>query len=64
MEERGKAPERSLQRQFECSRLEEQLWATAYEQVWPVIRKSIKRSAGPGRQAEQPSSEAYIARRA
>jgi len=64
MEEKGKAQERRLRRQFECSRLEEQLWATAYEQVWPEIRKSIKESAGPGRQANPPSREAYIARRA
>ena len=57
-------PERNLQRHFECSRLEDQLWAMAYEQIWPVVRKSLKRSAGPGRQVQEPSSDAYIARRA
>jgi hypothetical protein len=64
MDDTGKAPERALQRGFECNRLEEQLWATAYEQIWPIIRKSLKRSAGRGRQAQEPSNEAYIARRA
>jgi hypothetical protein len=64
MEDKGKAPERMLQRGFECSRLEEQLWAMAYEQIWPMIRRSLKRSAGPGQQAQEPSNEAYIARRA
>jgi hypothetical protein len=64
MEDKRKAPERTLQRHFECSRLEDQLWAMAYEQIWPVVRKSLKRSAGPGRQAREPSSEAHIARRA
>jgi hypothetical protein len=64
MEEKGKARERRLRREFQRSRVEEQLWATAYEEVWPVIRKSIKQSAGPGRLANQASWEAYIARRA
>ena len=64
MEEKRKAPERNLQRQFECSRLEDQLWVTAYEQIWPVVRESLKRSAGPGRQAQEPGGETYIVRRA
>jgi len=64
MEEKGKAPERTLQRCFECSRLEEQLWAMAYEQIWPVIRHSLKRSASQGRQTPQLGTEAHMARRA
>jgi hypothetical protein len=64
MEDKGTAPQRTLRRDFECNRLEEQLWTTAYEQIWPVIRKSVKRSAGPGQRAQEPTIETYIARRA
>jgi hypothetical protein len=64
MEDKGNAPERTLQRGFECSRLEEQLWAMAYEEIWPVIRRSLKRSAGSDQETQEPRSETYIARRA
>jgi len=31
--------ERAVERGFERSRLEDQLWAAAYEQIWPVVRR-------------------------
>jgi hypothetical protein len=41
MEDNRNVPERSLRRRFEAHRLEDQLWALAYEHVWPVIRRSL-----------------------
>jgi hypothetical protein len=40
----GKRRERRLERCFEGSRLEEELWELAYEQIWPQIRRSFGRS--------------------
>jgi len=42
MEDNRTAPERALQRRFEANRLEDQLWALAYEHVWPQIRRSLQ----------------------
>jgi hypothetical protein len=42
MEDNRKGLRRGLGRRFECNRLAEQLWALAYEQVWPVIQGSCK----------------------
>jgi hypothetical protein len=39
-----KRRERRLERCFEGSRLEEELWELAYEQIWPQIRRSFGRS--------------------
>ena len=33
---------RTLCRTCEPNRLEEELWATAYEQVWPLIKKVLQ----------------------
>jgi hypothetical protein len=38
---RGKL-RRTLCRTSEPNRLEEELWATAYEQVWPLIKKVLQ----------------------
>jgi hypothetical protein len=35
---------RTLTRRFESNRLEERLWSLAYEHIWPVVRRSWKRS--------------------
>jgi hypothetical protein len=42
MEGNHKGRDRALQRRFECHRLEEHLWSMAYEQIRPVIRRSLK----------------------
>ena len=44
MDESLRKPDRTLQLRFEGSRLEEQFWSMAYEEIWPVIRRSLKRS--------------------
>ena len=36
-----KGPERPLRRICECHRLEDQLLALAYQEIWPVLRKQI-----------------------
>ena len=54
MEDRRESQERTLCRCYQCHRLEEQLWALAYEQVWPVIRKALpepRRVGGGSRDA-------------
>ena len=41
MEDNRNVAERTLRRRFEAHRLEDQLWALAYEYVWPEIRRSL-----------------------
>ena len=64
MEDNRKTPERALQRGFECNRLEEQLWAAAYEQIWPLIRRSLKRPTKQQLKREESATKNNIARRA
>jgi hypothetical protein len=65
MEDNHLVAERSVQRRFEAHRLEDQLWALAYEQVWPLLRRSLSSA----RRAPQPQGQEIetiypIARRA
>ena len=48
MEDRGNSGARRLCRCYQCHRLEEQLWALAYEQVGPVIRRTWTKPQAPG----------------
>jgi hypothetical protein len=41
MEDNRKSDERRLRRCYQCNRLEEELWAMAYGEVWPLIRKAL-----------------------
>lgn len=45
-----------VQRGFEVSRLEEQLWKRAYEQVWPLIRASIGARQAPAPPPQEPAA--------
>lgn len=36
----------ALQRHFEGSRLEEELWSSAYEALWPLVRGCCSRRKG------------------
>lgn len=38
---------RSLQRRYQCNRFEEELWALAYAEVWPLIRKALTTERSP-----------------
>jgi hypothetical protein len=64
MEGNRQTPERTLQRRFEGYRLEEQLWSTAYEQIWPVIRRSLKQSVEQRLRCQGSDSRENLARRA
>ena len=64
MEDNRKAAERALRCSFEGHRLEEQLWAMAYECLWPVVRGSLKKRAELSQRREGTSSKTQIARRA
>lgn len=66
MEGDGKAKQRKLTRCYQCNRLENEILATAYEQIWPVIRRTLAQHRddeprGAGRQTE---SATILARRA
>ena len=41
MEDTQESRERRLQRCYQCNRFEEELWALAYGEVWPLIRKAL-----------------------
>jgi hypothetical protein len=41
MEGRKTAKERSLSRSWEGQRLEQQILAMAYEELWPVVRRRL-----------------------
>jgi hypothetical protein len=64
MEDNRKASERTLRRRFEGNRLEEQLWSMAYEQIWPVIRRSLKRRVEQRLRCQGASTRENVARRA
>lgn len=34
--------ESCMRRQFEWNRLEEAVWAMAYEEVWPIVRRALQ----------------------
>jgi hypothetical protein len=66
MEGRRASRQRALTRCYHGNRLEDQLWATAYEQVWPVIRRALtRRNADDARSAADRADMATgVARRA
>lgn len=47
MVDNQKSRDRALQRCYECHRLEEQLWAMAYEQLWPLVCRRARGAAKP-----------------
>ena len=42
MERRRNAGQRRLSREYESNRLEEQVWAAAYELLWPLLRRALR----------------------
>ena len=55
----------SVTRRYEPHRLQEQVWALAYEQIWPVLRRSLKSSRTAESAVEPQSCETLAtARRA
>jgi len=45
MEDAHSSRECMLKRCYQVSRFEEELWAKAYEELWPLIRRSLARAA-------------------
>jgi hypothetical protein len=41
MDEKAVAGVRRVVRKFEVNRLEEEAWARAYEEIWPVARRVL-----------------------
>ena len=39
--------DRSLQRSYEGSRVEDELWVLAYERLWPLMRRPLTRRHEP-----------------
>jgi hypothetical protein len=64
MEDNRTGSARPLQRCFEGHRLEEQLWSIAYEQIWPVLRKSLNVSVEARRTRRGKTGTKKVARRA
>lgn len=62
MEGKRQDAARRLGRLFEKNRLEEQLWTRAYQELWPIIRRSLKRASGEEQNCQE--VDRYIARRA
>lgn len=43
MEDNRRARECKLTRCYECSRLEDEVWKAAYEQIWPLVRRALSK---------------------
>lgn len=47
MEDNCKSSVRKLRRCYQCNRFEEELWALAYGEVWPVVRRALTEERSP-----------------
>jgi hypothetical protein len=56
MEDKYKSGGRRLQRCYQCNRFEEELWALAYGEVWPLIRKALTAKRSPDNDDQQRTS--------
>jgi hypothetical protein len=43
MEDKCKSRLLAVSRRVEANRLEDEIWAIVYEQVWPIVRKRLDR---------------------
>ena len=57
MDDNRRARECKLRRCYECSRLEDELWKAAYEQIWPLVRRSLSRRRGEAAADKEPVRE-------
>ena len=66
MADNRKSPARTVQRCYECHRLEEALWKLAYEQLWLVLRRRLHQQTAEQQQpgVERTSTITDLARRA
>ena len=59
-----RSPRRCVQRRYERNRLEDQFWTMAYEEIWPVVRRSLQRHSAQPRACVGTDTETQLARRA
>jgi hypothetical protein len=65
MEGKRKGNRLRIRRRYEAHRLEDQLWTVAYEQLWPLLRATVRTCPTTRRDAPQVSpAPARLARRA
>ena len=66
MEDKRNCKGRQISRRYEPNRVEEEVWALAYEQVWPLVRRVLSRKQlDPPDESEFPSTvSANVARSA
>ena len=66
MDGKRNSKDRSVRRTCEMNRLEDELWALAYEQVWPLFRKVLNQNRSSARNESQaaPSAATTVARSA
>ena len=53
MEDQRRRRERFPKRCYQCSRLEDELWESAYERLWPVVREMLKTRLEDAKQAQE-----------
>lgn len=64
MEGKQRTGERRLKHCCQCNRLEDEVWAMAYEQIWPLVKRPLVTDrAEPGRVGAKDNAN-YVARRA
>lgn len=64
MEGKRKTRDRRLKRCYQCSRLEDQLWAMAYEHVWPLVRRALREGRPAKNALAREDTARNVARRA
>lgn len=60
MEGKRNLARRKVSRRYEASRLEDQVWALAYEQVWPWLHRIPKESGATSSQKPAVASQAAV----
>ena len=52
MEDEQKRRECRPKRCYQCCRVEEELWKSAYEELWPVVRTQLKRRTEESKESQ------------
>jgi hypothetical protein len=57
---RKSSSQRRVQRCYQCNRFEEELWALAYGELWPLIRRALTEERSPHADPKRPSSDPQL----
>lgn len=60
MDDNQRRKERRLTRCYECNRLEDEFWNMAYEQIWPLVRRSLARRQSAPSSASRRNSATVV----